>query len=130
MTFDYPSLVEVVEMHDELIRLFGGSLGLRDEGALASGLMRPQIGYYDGILQEAAATMESLAINHPFIDGNKRVAFATTDTFLRMNGYFVDSDNEEAYRLFMHLFEINSFRFAQLLEWLETVASPRDNRST
>ena len=130
MTFGYPSLVEVVEMHDELIRLFGGSLGLRDEGALASGLMRPQIGYYDGILQEAAATMESLAINHPFIDGNKRVAFATTDTFLRMNGYFVDSDNEEAYRLFMHLFEINSFRFAQLLEWLETVASPRDNRST
>ena len=48
--------------------------------------MRPQIGYYDNIIEEAAALMESLAMNHPFVDGNKRVAFFATDTFLRMNG--------------------------------------------
>ena len=74
--------------------------------------------------------MESLAINHPFIDGNKGVAFAATDAFLRMNGYFVDCDNEETYRVFIHLFETNSFRFAQLLEWLETDVSPLDRSNT
>ena len=48
--------------------------------------MRPQIGYYDGFIEEAAALLESLAMNHPFVDGNKRVAFAVTEVFLRMNG--------------------------------------------
>ena len=41
--------------------------------------------------------MESLANNHPFVDGNKRVAFAVTDAFLRMNGHFLDCDSDEAY---------------------------------
>ena len=105
--------------HDALIRRHGGASGIRDEGALASALMRPQIGYYDGLIQEAAAMMESLAMNHPFIDGNKRVAFAVTDAFLRMNGYFIDCDDEEAYAFFMDLFETGTFRFAQLNSWLE-----------
>ena len=73
-------------MHRALIRLFGGATGLRDAGALASALMRPQIGYYESLVDEAAALMESLAMNHPFIDGNKRVAFFVTDDFLRLNG--------------------------------------------
>ena len=63
--------------------------------------------------------MESLAMNHPFIDGNKRVAFAVTDAFLRMNGYFIDCDDEEAYAFFMDLFEKGTFRFAHLNSWLE-----------
>ena len=44
--------------------------------------MRPQNGYYAGIIEESAALLESLAMNHPFVDGNKRVAFATTEVFL------------------------------------------------
>ena len=48
--------------------------------------MRPQMGYYYGIVEEAAAPMESLAINHRFVGGNKRIAFAAADTFLFMNG--------------------------------------------
>ncbi len=113
-------------MHDRLIDAFGGALGIRDEGALVSALMRPQLGYYGSLLEEAAALLESLANNHPFVDGNKRVAFATTDAFLRMNGRFIDCDNEEAYRFFIQLFETNSFRFAELLTWLESVARPID----
>ena len=81
--------------------------------------MRPQLGYYDSLIEEAAALMESLANNHPFVDGNKRVAFFVTDSFLRLNGYFIDCDSDEAYAFFMRLFEMNSFRFAQLSVWLE-----------
>ena len=105
-------------MHDLLIQEFGGAHGLRDTGALESALMRPQLGYYDGLLDEAAAMLESLAVNHPFVDGNKRVAFFVTDTFLRLNGVRIDCDGEEAYAFFMELFERNEFRFAQLRQWL------------
>ena len=119
MSFDYPEIGEAIAIHDVLIDEFGGAMGMRDEGALASALMRPQLGYYDSLIGEAAALMESLANNHPFVDGNKRTALAITDIFLRLNGHFIDCDSGEAYEFFMRLFEANSFRFAQLLPWLE-----------
>ncbi len=115
----YPTLPEVLAMHEELLREFGGSAGLRDQAALESALMRPQIGYYERLVDEAAAMMESLANNHPFIDGNKRVAFFVTDTFLRMNGRFIDCDNEAAYVFFMELFAQRRFRMEELVTWLE-----------
>ena len=99
-------------------------MGLRDAGALESALMRPQIGYYDGIIEEAAALMESLAINRPFVDGNKRIAFAVADTFLRMNGHYIDCDDREAYDYFMGLFATNTFRFAELGFWLAENVKP------
>ncbi len=86
--------------------------------------MRPQLGYYDGLLDEAAALLESLTMNHPFVDGNKRTAFAATEVFLSLNGHFIDCDDREAYEFLMHLFETNTFRFAQLREWLEEKVKP------
>ena len=124
MTHDFPSLQEVIAMHDILIQEFGGATGLRDEAALMSALMRPQLGYYDNLIQEAAALMESLANNHAFVDGNKRVAFFVTDTFLRMNGHFIDCDNNEAHSFFMFLFDTGTFRFAELEQWLEEKVEP------
>lgn len=112
-------------MHDLLLRAFGGAQGIRDLGALDAALMRPQLGYYDTLIDEAAALMESLGMNHPFVDGNKRVAFFVTDTFLRMNGRFIDCDNEEAYRFFMSLFETHAFRYDRLRDWL--LAHVRDD---
>ena len=111
-------------MHDAAVREFGGSMGLRDMGALESAVLRPQMGYYDGLIEEAAAMLESLAMNHPFVDGNKRTAFYATDSFLRRNGSFIDCENDEAHRFFMRLFETNSFRFAELRSWLEEHAKP------
>ena len=124
MTHDFPDIGEVVAMHRSLIEEFGGAYGILDQPALESALLRPQIGYYDSIVQEAAALMESLAVNHPFIDGNKRVAFFVTDAFLRMNGHYIDRDNYEAYRFFMSLFESNSFRYDNLLPWLNDNVRP------
>ena len=121
---NFPTLENVLDAHDAAIQEFGGATGLRDMGALVSAIMRPQIGYYDGLIEEAAVLMESLAMNHPFVDGNKRTAFFATDAFLGMNGYFIDCDGLEAYDHFMRLFETNSFRFAELREWLEEHVKP------
>ena len=74
-------------MHAVLRQRYGGAAGVRDPGVLESALFRPHTGYYRDIVAEAAALMESLAINHPFIDGNKRIVFAATDALLRINGW-------------------------------------------
>ncbi|MCY3711441.1 MAG: type II toxin-antitoxin system death-on-curing family toxin [Caldilineaceae bacterium] len=124
MSLGYPEIGEAIAIHDVLIDEFGGALGIRDEGALASAIMRPQLGYYYGLIEETAALMESLANNYPFVDGNKRTAFAVTDAFLRLNGYFIDCDSVEAYEFFMRLFGVNSFRFAQLCPWLGEKVRP------
>ena len=68
-------------MHDALVNVFGGTSGIRDEGALASALMRPQLGYYESLIQEAAALMESLANNHAFVDGNNGSLFLSLTPF-------------------------------------------------
>ena len=119
MSHEFPTIEEVLAIHDALIIEFGGATGIRDVGALASAIMRPQMGYYDSLIEEAAAMMESLAMNHPFVDGNKRVALGATEAFLRMNGYYIDCESEEAYAFFMQLFETNSFRFKELAAWIE-----------
>ncbi len=95
----YPTLKETLELHIRLIDRFGGKSGVRDMGLLESALMRPQTGYYKSLSLQAAALMQSLTQNHAFIDGNKRVAFATSAIFLRMNGYRlkVDADNGESF---------------------------------
>ena len=81
----FPTLEETLELHRHVLERFGGQPGVRDLGLLQSALGRPQTGYYDTLWQQAAALLQSLAMNHPFIDGNKRVAFALTAIFLRMN---------------------------------------------
>lgn len=95
----YPTLAETIELHERLIKRFGGKPGVRDLGLLESALMRPQTGYYQTLSLQAAALMQSLSQNHGFIDGNKRIAFANTAIFLRMNGYRlkVDADNGESF---------------------------------
>ncbi len=82
----YLTPIEVMLIHRVMIERFGGADGVRDMGALESALFRPQSGYYADTIAEAAALFESLAMNHPFVDGNKRVAFGAVDVFLRING--------------------------------------------
>ena len=124
MNHRFPTIAEIIAIHDDQIAQFGGSLGLRDMGALESALLRPQLGYYASLTEEAAALMESLAMNHPFVDGNKRVAFAVTEVFLGLNGHFIDCGSDEVYSFFMQLFETNAFRFAELAAWLEGHVKP------
>jgi death-on-curing protein len=105
-------------IHDDQIERFGGAKGVRDFGLIESALFRPQTGYYGDLIQEAAALWESLSQNHPFVDGNKRVAFAATDVFLRANGTFIVVDPLEAYDFMIGLYRTNRFQFDELEAWL------------
>jgi len=120
------TVADVLELHAELIARYGGAAGVRDPGALESALFRPQSGYYEDVIQEAAALMESLAINHPFVDGNKRIAFAAVDVFLRINGYRIQGRPLTIYRQMMKLFAVGKFEL-RLLDGLlrKVVAADR-----
>ena len=113
------SLDEVLAIHERLIDVFGGPAGVRDMGLLESALYRPQTGYYEDIHQMSAALFQSLLMNHPFIDGNKRAAFFVTDTFLRLNGFRIEVDSKPAHEFIIGLLESNKVDFDSLLAWLE-----------
>jgi len=115
---EYLTVADALALHAILIKQYGGSNGVRDMGALESALFRPQTGYYQDLIEEAAALLESLAINHPFIDGNKRVAFAVTDTFLRINGRRITADSTVIYAKLIALFDAGDFNFDSLEKWL------------
>lgn len=115
---EYLTVPDVLAIHSILIKRYGGTLGIRDPGALESALFRLQSGYHVDIVAEAAALMESLAINHPFVDGNKRIAFAATDIFLRINGYRINCESMIIYAEMMQMFETNTFDLAHLESWL------------
>lgn len=121
---DYPTVADALAIHAILIGRYGGSHGLRDGGALESAIIRPQMGYYDDIIAEAAALFESLAMNHPFIDGNKRVAFGVVDVFLRINDHHFTCTGDAVYAFMIDLFERNAFRFENIDPWLRNVVSP------
>jgi death-on-curing protein len=80
---------DVIDIHAEQLALFGGPYGIRDKGLLESAVMRPQNRWHYGasdLAQLAAAYAFGIARNHPFLDGNKRGAFAAMMVFLRFNG--------------------------------------------
>jgi death-on-curing protein len=115
---DYLTLAEALAIHADQIERYGGSHGVRDLGLLESALFRPQTGYYADLIGEAAALWESLSQNHPFIDGNKRVAFAVTYTFLAINGAQLTADAQETQDFVLALYEANQFAFDRLVPWL------------
>ena len=121
---DWLSVADVLGLHKVLVQRYGGAPGVRDPGALESALFRPQTGYYTDIVAEAAAMLESLAINHPFVDGNKRVAFAAMDVFLRINGWRLDRSPGQIHLEMMQMFDSGTFDIAHLDPWLRTFARP------
>lgn len=122
MGIDYLTVADVLGMHTVLMNRFGGALGLRDPGALEAALFRPQTGYYGDIVEQAAALMESLAINHPFVDGNKRVAFAAADVFLRINGWRIHRAPMLIHVEMIEMLESGTFNIAKLDPWLRGFA--------
>ena len=125
MPRDYLTVADVLGMHAILMQRYGGAGGVRDPGALESALFRPQTGYYADIIAEAAALLESLAINHPFVDGNKRIAFAAADVFLRINGWCLKRPSMVIHKEMLQLFEAGTFDIAHLEPWLREFAITR-----
>ncbi|PYQ65254.1 MAG: type II toxin-antitoxin system death-on-curing family toxin [Acidobacteria bacterium] len=99
MTF-YLSIDQVEELHALQLRHYGGSGGLRDRGGLESALARPAMTFggedlYPDLASKAAALMHSLVMNHPYVDGNKRVGAHAAIVFLRMNGERLEMTSKE-----------------------------------
>ncbi|MEH2413421.1 type II toxin-antitoxin system death-on-curing family toxin [Nostoc sp.] len=98
------TISQVLDIHQRQIQRFGGTSGVRDEGLLDSALAQPQATFGGELLhptihEQAAAYLYNLAMNHPFIDGNKRTAFAVMNTFITLNGYSLNLSQEQAYNL-------------------------------
>jgi death-on-curing protein len=122
------TLDEVLAIHADEISSFGGSYGVRDSGLLESALAQPQATFAGELLhptidKQAAAYLYHLAMNHPFIDGNKRTAFAVMDTFLRVNGYSLNLTNEQAYDLVMQVAQSQMSK-SDLAGYLEKAIAP------
>jgi death-on-curing protein len=109
---------ELFEIHARLIERFGGEPGIRDPGLLESALFRPQTGYYEDLAEMGAALFESLIMNHPFVDGNKRIAFFATDVFFRLNGYKLEVNASEAHPFLIGLLETGKCNYENLLPWI------------
>ena len=120
----YPSVEDLMLMHEVLVNKFGGSPGIRDKNALEAALYRIQSGYYQDAISQAAALFESLAINHPFVDGNKRVAFAAMDTFLRLNNLRIGATSKESYVQILGMFEKHELKHQVIDRWLRSVIKP------
>ena len=118
------SVDEVLAIHEKLIERFGGISGVRDVGLLESALYRPRTGYYADLAEMAAALFESLLMNHPFVDGNKRVAFFATDVFLRLNGWRLQVHADAAHRFLVGLLEASECDFDHLLPWIRESLRP------
>jgi death-on-curing protein len=119
----------VVAIHAVLIERFGGTLGLRDEGLLRSALAQPEATFggtplHEDVFEMAAAYAYHLCANHPFLDGNKRIAATVMGTFLSVNG--VDASFDEALLYEEILAIANGQRTkAQLAGWLRSGAGRR-----
>ena len=104
----YLSISEILELHDRILASSGGARGIRDLGALESSAGQPHATFgeqelYPDLATKATALCFSLVMNHPFVDGNKRVGHAAMETFLILNGHEVDADVDEQERIILNL---------------------------
>jgi len=119
---DRLTVADVLELHGVLIQRFGGATGLRDAGALDAAVARPRSGDPTDVVAEAAALFESLAINHPFVDGNKRIAFAAADVTLRINGWQLQREPLQIHAELIEMFDAGTLDFAHLEPWFRGFA--------
>jgi death on curing protein len=112
----------VLELHDKSIKLYGGSNGIRNNDLLESAIARP-FATFDGVdlyktpFEKAAALGESLIINHPFVDGNKRTGFLAMTSLLKALGFFVNASQEDAYNFVIEI-STGGIGIEEITEWL------------
>lgn len=122
----------VLIIHADLLQRYGGASGLRDTGLLDSALAQPKMTFsgkytHKTLFDKAAAYGFHVCKNHPFADGNKRVAFVLMDIFLQKNGWDISSSEEEAYAMMMDLAS-GKLPKSQLSSWLKEHSSKLPRR--
>jgi death on curing protein len=117
-------LEDILQVHEYSINKFGGGTGVRDLGSLDSAIARPFQTFggedlYPTIYEKAAALGESLIINHPFVDGNKRTGFLAMTALLEDNSFILKSTQEEAYNFTIDI-STGKIKFEEIVEWLKS----------
>ncbi len=124
----YLTVAQILFLHARLIDETGGSHGLRDLGMLESAIARPQATFggeelYPDLFSKAAALMDSLINNHPFLDGNKRTGITAAGLFLRQNGYRLTATNPNLEAFTLNV-ATNRTDVAEIAAWLQTHSTP------
>lgn len=119
----YLSVIQVLVIHDQMIKRFGGSQGIRDLGLIESAIGRPQATFegkdlYKTIFEKGAALLQSLLKNHPFVDGNKRTALTAAGIFLELNGYKLINNHEREIEFALKV-DNECLTIEQIAKWLE-----------
>ena len=128
----YLTLAHVLELYRQVVEATGGSLGVRDLGGPKSALAQPRMTFgdedlYPSVAEKAAALAFSLILNHPFIDGNKRVGHAAMETFLVLNGHEIEASVDEQEDVLLRV-AAGEMERATFVEWVRTHV--RDRRAS
>ena len=124
----YLTVDEVVELHELVIARSGGGSGVREIGGVESAVAQPQVTFggadlYPSIAEKGAAIAFSLVMNHPFVDGNKRIGHAAMETFLILNGYHVEAGVDDQEQMFLNV-AAGLVKQSELVEWLKRRIEP------
>lgn len=130
MTYLYPR--QVLYLYQQIIQLTGGTVGLRDQGLLESAVYRPQASFggrdlYPDLFSKTAALGPSIILNHPFVDGNKRVSFEAMRLMLRLNGYDLHASLEAKLNVVMGIAK-GKLTEHGIADWLEAHSQPYKKR--
>ncbi len=130
---NYLTAEQVLFIHSRLISETGGKHGVRDLGLLESAVARPQATFddkelYPDLFTKAAALMDSLINNHPFVDGNKRTGLTAAGLFLRINGWKLSASQEELEAWTMRV-ALKQVEIAKLASWLQEHTAPVNKKS-
>lgn len=117
-TTNFLTIDEVLSLHERTIKIHGGKSGIRDMGLLESAILRCQSGYYNSLSEQAASLMQSLCMNHCFIDGNKRVALLATVVFLKMNGYNLKCGNKAVVNFIIKKVIKENYDVSLIAKWI------------
>jgi death-on-curing protein len=124
----YLSAEQILFLHARLVAETGGSQGIRDLNLLLSAVNRPQASFdnqdlYPDLFLKAAALMDSLMRNHPFLDGNKRTGFAAATLFIKLNGYQLIVTNEEVIKFVLKVAR-SEHSIDEIADWLRIYTTP------
>lgn len=114
---------DILNLHDLSIKVYGGGTGVRDMGLLESAIARPFQTFggddlYPSVFEKAAALAESLIINHPFVDGNKRTGFLAMASLIQEESLILTATQEDAYLLTIDI-STGSKAFDEIVDWLK-----------
>jgi len=104
----YLTLNEVLDLYQQVMEQSGGAVGIRDLNALESAVAQPRMTFggeelYPTVVEKASALGFSLVMNHPFVDGNKRIGHAAMETFFVLNGFEINASVDEQERVILQL---------------------------